>query len=38
MSIAIVCKAGCDVMNFEVKPIFLINLFFLRDQKVMTKT
>ena len=38
MCIAIVCKPGCDVMNFEVNLIFLINLFFLNDQRVMTKT
>ena len=36
--IAIVCKPGCDVMNFEVKFIFLIKPFFLHDQKVVTKT
>ena len=31
------CKPGCDVMNFEVNLIFLINPFFLHDQKVVTK-
>ena len=34
---AIVCKPGCNVMNFEVNLIFL-TLFFLHDQKVLTKT
>ena len=38
MCIAIVCKPGCDVMNFEAKLIFLIKLFFLQDQNVVTKT
>ena len=38
MFIAIVCKPGCDVMNFEVNLIFLTKLFFLDDQKVVTKT
>ena len=38
MCIAIVCKPGCDVMNFEVNLIFLIKPFFLHDQKVVTKT
>ena len=38
MCIATVFKPGCDVMNFEVKFIFLIKPFFLDDQKVMTKT
>ena len=38
MCIAIVCKPGCDVMNFEVTLIFLIKPFFLHDQKVITKT
>ena len=37
MCIAIVCKPGCDAMNFEVHLIFL-TLFFLHDQKVLTKT
>ena len=36
--IIIVCKPGCDVMNFEVNLIFLIKSFFLHDQKVVTKT
>ena len=35
--IAIVCKSGCDVMNFEDNLIFLIKPFFLHDQKVATK-
>ena len=38
MCIEIVCEPGCDVMNFEVKLIFLIKPFSLRDQKVVTKT
>ena len=38
MCIAIVCYAGCDVMDFEINLIFLIESFFLHDQKVMTKT
>ena len=37
MCIAIVCYPGCDVMDFEINLIFLIELFFLHDQKVMTK-
>ena len=28
MCIAIVCFPGCDVINFEINLIFLINLFF----------
>ena len=38
MCITTVCKPGCDVMNLEVNLIFLIKLFFLHDQKVVTKT
>ena len=38
MSIGIVCNPTCDVMKFENKPIFEINLFFLHDQNVVTKT
>ena len=38
MCIGIVCYPGCDVMNFEINLIFLIEPFFLHDQKVMTKT
>ena len=38
MSIAIVCKPGCDVMNFEDNLIFQIKQFFLHDQKVVPKT
>ena len=38
MCIAIVCKPDCDVMNFEVNLIFLVEPFFLHDQKVATKT
>ena len=37
MGIAIVCKPGCDVMNFDVNLIFLIKLFS-NDQKVVTKS
>ena len=32
MITAIVCKPGCEVMNFEDNPIFLIKPFFLHDQ------
>ena len=35
--IAIVCYLGCDVMDFEINLIFLIEPLFLHDQKVMTK-
>ena len=38
MCIAIVCSPGCDVMDFEIKFIFLIESFFLHDEKLMTKT
>ena len=38
MCIAIVCYPGCDVMDFEINLIFLIEPFFLHDQNVMTKT
>ena len=38
MWIAIVCYPGCDVINFETNLIFLIESFFLHDQKVITKT
>ena len=38
MCIEIVCKPDCDVMNFEVNLIFLVEPFFLHDQKVVTKT
>ena len=38
MCIAIACEPACDVMNFEVKLIFLIKPFFLHNQKVLTKT
>ena len=37
MCIALVCKPGCDVMNFDVNLIFLIKPFS-NDQKVVTKT
>ena len=33
--IAIVCKPGYDVMNFEVNLIFLIKLFFLSDINIL---
>ena len=38
MCIAIACYPGCDVMDFEINLFFLIEPFFLHDQKVMTKT
>ena len=38
MCIAIICYPGCDVMDFEINLIFLIEPFFLHDKKVMTKT
>ena len=38
MCIAIVYYPGCDVMDFEVNLIFLIEQFFLHAQKAMTKT
>ena len=38
MCIAIICYPGCDVIDFEINLIFLIEPFFLHDQKVMTKT
>ena len=38
MCIAIVCYPGCDVIYFEISLIFVIESFFLHDQKVMTKT
>ena len=38
MCIAIVYYPGCDVMDFEINLIFLIEPYFLHDQKVMTKT
>ena len=38
MYISIVCYSGCDVMDFEINLIFLIEPFFLQDQKVITKT
>ena len=36
MSIAIVCKPSCAVMNFEVNLIFLIKPFFIHDQNAVT--
>ena len=38
MCIAIVCKLGYAIMNFEVNLIFQINPIFLYNQKVVTKT
>ena len=38
MCVGIVCKPDCDVMNFEVNLIFLIKLFLLHDQNVVTKS
>ena len=38
MCIAIACYPGCDVMDFEINLTFLIQPFFLYDQKVLTKT
>ena len=38
MCIAIVCYPGCDVMDFEINLIFLMEPFFPLDQEVMTKT
>ena len=38
MCITIVGLPGCDVMDFEISIISLIELFFLHGQKVMTKT
>ena len=37
MCIGIVCKPGCDVMDFEVSLIFQIKLFFLHDQNDVRK-
>ena len=38
MCFAIVSEPGCDVIDFEINLIFLMEPFFLHDQKVMTKT
>ena len=38
MCIAFFCYPGCDVLNFEINLIFLIEPFFLHDRKVKTKT
>ena len=38
MCIGIICKPGCDVMNFEVNLIFLVKPFFLHNWKVVRKT
>ena len=37
LCIAIAWEPGCDVMDFEINLNFLIEPFFLHDQKVMTK-
>ena len=37
MCIGIVCYPGCDVMDFEISLIILIEPFFLDDQRVITK-
>ena len=37
MYIVIVCKPGCDVINFEDNFIFLMKPFFLHDQKSQDK-
>ena len=36
--IAIVCKPGCEVMDFVVNLTFLIEPFFRHNRKVVTKT
>ena len=38
MYIVIGYKPGCVVMNFVIKPTFLIKPFFLHDQKVVIKS
>ena len=35
--IVIVYEPGCDVINFEIDPIFLIKQFLLHEQKFRTK-
>ena len=37
MCIAIVCEPGCDVINFEIKLIFLIKSFFYSTTKSRQK-
>ena len=37
MCIAIVFLPGCDVINFEINPTYVIKLYFLYDQKSKTK-
>ena len=37
LGIAIVCYPGYGIMYFEINLIFLMEPFFLHDQKVMTK-
>ena len=36
--IVIDCEPGCDVIDFEINLIFLIDPFFMHDQNVKTKT
>ena len=38
MCIAIIFWPGCDVIDFEINLIFLIEHVFLHEQKAMTKT
>ena len=38
MCIATVCYPGCDIMDFEINFIFLIQPFIVNYQKVMRKT
>ena len=38
MRMAIVCQPDCDVPDFEINLIFLIEPFFIHNKKVMTKT
>ena len=33
MYIAIVCYPGCDVIKFEINPVFLIKPFFYMTEK-----
>ena len=37
MCTAIVCFPGCDVIKFDINLIFLIEQFFLHDQKAKKK-
>ena len=38
MSISIVRKPGCDVINYEVNVIFLIKPLLIHDRKAVTQT